>query len=126
MNSDGSSSVVFVNLLLVSFPDGLQPTLLPLSAQLSEVATIAEELNGYIPQVLKPDIILVGVTALSHAFEKRLLKLNLLIPLPGLLCINYDKQSSNAFLEAKIHHNLMVELHGWYVGEGTELKHPFV
>ena len=59
--------------------DGLQSTLLALSAQLSQVATIAEELNGHILQVLKLDIILAGVTALSHAFEKRLLKLNLII-----------------------------------------------
>ena len=80
MNS-GVSCLVSVLLLPVSFPA------LALSAQSSEVATIAEELNGYIPQVLKPDIILAGVTALSHAFEKRLLKLNLLIALPGLLWI---------------------------------------
>ena len=72
MNSGGSSSIVFVLLLLLSFSDGLQPTLLALLglAQLSQVATIAEELNEYIPLVLKPNIILSGVTALSHAFEK--------------------------------------------------------
>ena len=42
---------------------------------------IAEELNGYTPQVLKPAITLAGVTALSHAFENKLLKLNLVITL---------------------------------------------
>ena len=41
------------------------------------------------PQVLKPAIILAGVTALSHAFENKLLKLNLVITLPGLLCRNW-------------------------------------
>ena len=30
---------------------------------------IAEELNGYTIQVIKPAITLAGVTALSHAFE---------------------------------------------------------
>jgi len=40
----------------------------------------------YILQVLNPAIKLVGLTALSQAFEKRLFKLNLVITLPGLLC----------------------------------------
>ena len=64
---------------------------------------IAGELNEYTPQVLKPAITLAGVTALSHAFDNKLLKLNLVITLPGLLCRNWWQTVLHCILKVKIH-----------------------
>ena len=75
------------------------------------------------PQVLKPAITLAGVTALSHAFENKLLKLNLVITLPAE---TGGKQFSIAFLKVKIHHNLTVEPHVWYAEVSTKLLLPFL